>query len=388
MKNILNRIKLLMEYDTSKTMSENILMIENVSTADDLLRGLNILKNAGIADDVFVKKGIQSLDNAGNLVPINSLDDFVKFGKNMSAANLGKVQSNLLKSTLPIADKAKYIENYVAQNIKKGFGKGLNSTQISDDLFSKGFPKDVADDVANKVTNHYSGIKPITQTTQKVTGTGGVIKKTRRGGKKNLKRKNQKNPTNTTTQQTQQIEAELAKGGKPSWSAWVKWGAGLGISAAALWWFFHDSSEDVPIPDDMPMGEPIDNSPSANSGGGTTYTPCTGTYTQNCKSEKIREVQRCLGMPPKYQTGNFGPITFGYLERQGKGFQNGFTDADVSKICGNTLAGGGGSQNQTQPVSPQVQYGTDTSTPSIVGGISGGDTGTQETEVDINDSII
>lgn len=177
MENILNRIKLLMEYDTSKTLSENILIVEIVSTADDLLRGLKILGNAGVADDIFKRAGIQSVDTAGNVVAINTLDDFVKFGRNMSPANLGKVQSNLLKSTLPIADKAKYIENYVAQNIKKGFGKGMNATQISDDLVKRGFPKDVADDIANKMTSHYSGVNLIGTTPQKSTGAG-VINKT------------------------------------------------------------------------------------------------------------------------------------------------------------------------------------------------------------------
>lgn len=331
MENILNRVKLLMEYDTSKTMSENILVIEQVSAVDDLLKGLNILKRAGVADDVFTKAGIQGLDNAGNLVPINTLDDFVKFGKNMSPANLGKIQSNLLKSSLPIADKAKYIENYVAKNIKGGFGKGLNSTQISDDLVSKGFPKDVADDIANKVTSHYSGIKPITQTTQKVTGTGGKIKKTRRGGKKNLKRKNQKNPTNTTTQQTQQIADEVAKGGK-TWRDWVKWGAGLGISAIALWWFFHDEETDVP--DDIPEVEPSPESTPVIGDKCATYTEGSSPYKKCDKSEVIRKVQGCLNdyyganLRPD---GKFGPLTQSALIDAG--FGETFTDEQVNTIC-------------------------------------------------------
>lgn len=35
-----------------------------------------------------------------------------------------------------------------------------------------------------------------------------------------------------------------------------------------------------------------------------------------CKNEKIREVQRCLGMESKYQTGNFGPLTLSQMRNK------------------------------------------------------------------------
>ena len=38
-------------------------------------------------------------------------------------------------------------------------------------------------------------------------------------------------------------------------------------------------------------------------------------------------------MATKYQTGNFGPLTQGELKKLGKGFENGFKDADVNTIC-------------------------------------------------------
>lgn len=56
---------------------------------------------------------------------------------------------------------------------------------------------------------------------------------------------------------------------------------------------------------------------------------CTGTYTKGCKSEAIKPVQTCLGLVPD---GKFWVKTQAALES--KGFPNGFTDADVSKICG------------------------------------------------------
>jgi hypothetical protein len=56
------------------------------------------------------------------------------------------------------------------------------------------------------------------------------------------------------------------------------------------------------------------------SGGGTIYKNCTDfPYTFGCRSQIIKEVQVCLGMPPKYQTGNFGPITLGKLREKNLG---------------------------------------------------------------------
>lgn len=49
----------------------------------------------------------------------------------------------------------------------------------------------------------------------------------------------------------------------------------------------------------------------------TKYRDCDGPpFTFGCRSPKIKEIQRCLGMESKYQTGNFGPLTLRELTRQ------------------------------------------------------------------------
>jgi len=66
------------------------------------------------------------------------------------------------------------------------------------------------------------------------------------------------------------------------------------------------------------------------SGGGSKtggYKPCSGTYSKGCKSDTIAKVQGCLGL---VTDGKFGPKTLAALS--GKGFTT-FTDADVTKIC-------------------------------------------------------
>jgi hypothetical protein len=79
-----------------------------------------------------------------------------------------------------------------------------------------------------------------------------------------------------------------------------------------------------------------DKSSSPKTGGSSAptskYTQCDGTYKVNCKSEVIRKVQGCLGMPAKYQTGNFGQITKGELAKQFPQFKDSFTDDDVYEI--------------------------------------------------------
>lgn len=89
-------------------------------------------------------------------------------------------------------------------------------------------------------------------------------------------------------------------------------------------------------------------------GGGKKPSPkfrdCKGTYTQGCKSGVIKKVQGCLNVKPD---GLFGPKTQGALES--KGFKNGFTDADVDKICvANVVV------QPTPPISQEDQYGYNT----------------------------
>ena len=69
----------------------------------------------------------------------------------------------------------------------------------------------------------------------------------------------------------------------------------------------------------------------SKKGGGTGgYKPCSGTYEKGCKSDTIAKVQGCLGL---VTDGKFGPKTLSALSA--KGFTT-FKDADVTKICEKT----------------------------------------------------
>jgi hypothetical protein len=69
----------------------------------------------------------------------------------------------------------------------------------------------------------------------------------------------------------------------------------------------------------------------------SSYTDCTGTYKKGCKSDVIVKVQGCLNdddtlniNPKLVPDGKFGNLTQAALTK--KGFTT-FTDADVDKIC-------------------------------------------------------
>jgi hypothetical protein len=70
-------------------------------------------------------------------------------------------------------------------------------------------------------------------------------------------------------------------------------------------------------------GKKTDNGKKTGSG----YKPCSGTYSFGCKSDVIAKVQGCLGL---VTDGKFGPKTKAALSEKGI---TTFTDADVNKIC-------------------------------------------------------
>jgi len=64
-----------------------------------------------------------------------------------------------------------------------------------------------------------------------------------------------------------------------------------------------------PKPTDKPTPGPTDG-PQPTKAPKTTFTDCDDLpFKYGCKNPKIKEIQKCLGLEPKYQTGNFGSKT-------------------------------------------------------------------------------
>ena len=64
------------------------------------------------------------------------------------------------------------------------------------------------------------------------------------------------------------------------------------------------------------------------------FHDCSGkdTFEFGCKASKIKEIQTCLGMEGRYQTGNFGPLTKKALEDAGYDVSKGITVDIYNKI--------------------------------------------------------
>ena len=86
-------------------------------------------------------------------------------------------------------------------------------------------------------------------------------------------------------------------------------------------------------------------------GGKSGYKDCSGTYSFGCKSEAIRKVQGCLG--GLTTDGKFGPNTQKALKA--KGFDS-FTDADVDKICGKTTEENPEISGEEQRISVDTEF--------------------------------
>ena len=69
--------------------------------------------------------------------------------------------------------------------------------------------------------------------------------------------------------------------------------------------------------------------------GGGTFISCPDTLPikKSCKNETVRRVQACLGLPTKYQTGNFGPITQKALVGKGQDGTK-ITTETIIAVCG------------------------------------------------------
>ena len=77
----------------------------------------------------------------------------------------------------------------------------------------------------------------------------------------------------------------------------------------------------------------------------TKYKPCSGTYTQGCYSDVVKQVQGCLG--GLVTDGKFGPKTSEKLKTVG--LYGGFSDNDVKIICDKVESAVSGEEIEINP---------------------------------------
>lgn len=113
----------------------------------------------------------------------------------------------------------------------------------------------------------------------------------------------------------------------------------LGLTGGAILYLIGKlyPKDTVAVVDDNGDDASSDNSSSGGSGG-SSFKPCSDfPFTFGCKNEIIKEVQKCLGMEERHQTGNFGPITLKYLEtKRGENTITKQVYDEIMKICKQT----------------------------------------------------
>ena len=206
---------------------------------------------------------------------------------------------------------------------KAGTSKGAKAGTV----VSKGSTQNVNNMVQNLTINLGNDVKAA------IKGPVSKAAKTTKGATKNLR----------TTKKVTEAEIkviddavktgakeELEQGIKQGWS-WAKasrWAAGIGLGLGALWLLMYFmSSEDVPVPDDIPVEPPVD--PVVNP---KKYRDCENEPVQTfgCKSSLIRQIQDCLGV---VIDGIWGPKTNTALVANAPKFAAGFTKDDIKEIC-------------------------------------------------------
>jgi hypothetical protein len=214
----------------------------------------------------------------------------------LKANQIGPLAKALLKQG-KVTGSLRTVLTDKAANISLKKFPNMSGAKVKNDLIKKGYDPAIADEIAMKVAN------------------------------KNVPKNVPIKPTDVDDAITNITKTPIKD--RTTLSALKKWGLGAGLTLgtiALLYAYFNDKpvenvtddNEETPPP--PPPPPPVTN----------RYRNCTGTYTKGCKSEAIKPVQTCLGLVPD---GKFWVKTQAALEA--KGFPNGFTDADVSKICGN-----------------------------------------------------
>lgn len=314
MKNIileeLNKSKLLMNYNTKDTLSENLIKNETFMSNNSLITEQPVksfLKSLfGTADEMTIA-ALKKTKDTRYLNAITLFDDAAIYSQagfknadelisamakgTLKSTQIGGIAKGLLKKGKVTGSLRTTLTNKAADlTMKDARYANLTGKQIKNTLTKKGYDPSIADEIALKV----------------------AAKKTKLPVDPNILDDAAKNITKVP------INFQTA------WQSLKKWGLGIGLTLAAIAiiYYFYNSKPIPPDPDPDPDPDPNDR-----------WRVCTGTYTKGCKTDPtgaIGQVQKCLG--GLVVDGKFGNKTQTALVA--KGFVNGFKDSDITKICG------------------------------------------------------
>lgn len=291
-KEILQRIKLMMEYDMSKTSSENLLSLNENRVLATIVQGTgknvvdDILRNAAIVDDAG-----KAILKRGDLVKFLSTGSKSAVGKAVARLNTDFLRSpGVLR-----ASKSLIIDDMVKSKTFINQFAGKTTTQIRNQFKGLGYADDIAAEIAKK--------------TSAALKTGGRIKPIPPKPK----------PPGITDRIWGQAQVVILR--VKTWTKFLAWAIGIGLTATAAYLLW----EALTGEDKDEGGTPIPK-PKLES----KYRDCTGkeVISFGCKSSDVRRLQGCIGVEAD---GAWGRDTQARMVELGLG--QGISVVDIDQIC-------------------------------------------------------
>ena len=307
--NFADRVRLLMEYDTSLTSVENKSKLVNEEVILEQLAPLIRGGFSGTYDDILkglsrAQQGVLKNTKGVKGTVIKNLDDLITSIEKglITPTTMGQIRRSLLKSGRITPNlQSQLVDDLLSVPgvLTKG---GATEKEIKLAYKALGYSDEVSNEIAKKVIKlrKSGGVKPVVAPTTSVT---------------NIK----------YSQKIMNKAKEIwQKGGK--WQTFKKYALMIGIplAIAALIWA-SVSGEDVVDPE-------VDNTDTGGTSGGR-FRDCNSSQflSMGCKSEKIKELQTCIGFTGKDIDGFWGDKTQSRMVVLG--LATGILVSDIESIC-------------------------------------------------------
>ena len=300
---IVDRIRLMMEYDLSKTSTENLSLIQESAALGSVLKATG--KN--LIDDV-IKTIPGGVRNTSGKV-LRSADDVIRASSRglLSATTAGQLRMGLLRNPGISKDIQKQlIDDLVSSTQVASRYQGKTAAQIAKTYKTAGYTDDVANEIGRKIAAvNKAGGKVTVTTTPNATKN---LKTTPRGNYMGIS-------SSIWTRAGQVIRTM-------SWFNFLKWGLKLGLSAAVIYYLWKWFTGGPPEDED---GNVVPEPPKESK-----YRDCEGqeVITMGCKSSDVRRLQGCIGVEAD---GAWGPKTQARMVELGLG--QGLSVSDIDQIC-------------------------------------------------------
>jgi len=403
-KKILNRVMLIMNYDSSKTLNENTTelgIVEQAGAVKDIEKvivGLKGAERAALRDILFKdSKNIIRSDGSA-FKSVTELESALKNGE-LAPSVLGRLRSQLLRNPnigaelkafliQDLTKSPKFIEKYKnsshdevvaglqkakytpeqAQEIATTFEKqrkGLpvepiapeaavkppeavsNKTDIKTE-FGQGNTFNGPVSINNNVTNQISIAGKDVENISK-SEVGNIVSQAKEVPTEFIKDgakvvvSTEKAAVNSTKETLMKTAGRVIKTFMISKAVLIGLGVAGGVGLLYLLLRKKHPDSDIVIVDEN--GNDIN--------GGSQYTPVMDfPFPYMSENDRIRECQLCLGMELKYQTGKYGPVTQEALQNAGYDTSQGITEEMYKQILSNCKDGNTGIPTPPPVIAP------------------------------------